>query len=155
MDSRTGRKLIDVGIDRNLLVYDISAERGYLTKKLVYHVKQHAPKVTHILIPKSVFIEFLPDDWIQWNNVPHFISLMVLCFGTEISFDERLDNADIFHGHSHSDDYNKCGPWFRYYMERGASLANDDDFLILAYNNNLFSREMWKIEPEDVILGSC
>ena len=66
-DNELIRKLIDVGIDRNILCYDVDANTGQFTKRLLGLLKSSIhEKLTNVLISPFGFRQIL-QDWATDN----------------------------------------------------------------------------------------
>lgn len=138
-----GYRILDKCIDNNVLAYDSYARLGVCTKFLIYTMKRLAPLITHIIMPKEVFVEFLPMDWTSTEST-------LTCFGIKLEFDERLKSGRIDYINNRSQD---CGVWLDYYVKRSASLATGDEYLLVGYQHtDEFIKTLTK---ENVVIGSC
>lgn len=141
MKDSDGYRIIDAGIESNILVYDINATVGYLTKHLMFHIKRLVPRITNILVPTAVFYEFIPTDWVPPLSNCDKSPADLFCFGIKIDYDERLDSK---------------GVWTDYYIKRNGHLARGDEYLILGYEQQSITTSIFpNFTKDNVVLASC
>jgi hypothetical protein len=121
------KKIIRQGCDNNKVIFDPNSPG--ISKRLLYIMIRHMPKITTIWIPTFPHPEFIPDDW-DMNNIA-----TLLFYGKKIIFEPKLDRE---------------GEYVKYFLgELQGTLAKDTFSLIVG--SNLLEEPSW----ENTILGSC
>ena len=123
------RTRLNFGICRNIVVFDIDAATGNITRKLIWDILRYAPECNTLYAPKDVFVEFVPDSWTGFHEG-------IKMFGVNVIFSDHMPELQA------------------YYEEQG-SLASQDQYLLLATISPIMTPSLLFVNETNTVIASC